>query len=667
MLIKNTTVTQQNTQTANPNSELGPVVMRIDTKDLIKDDGETYYSLYKGTFAYFFDDPTRKHNRVIVTYGKKAKVLRINEFLIHLVLWRANVVFKLPIIEEDFHPLANPTNKTFESLMEYVTKRLIDCKGEVTEEICDCVSAIKEQFSSIAEGYSSIVCNTMSMYDIIQFRKRNKEFKRLTDTNLDPSKSTKELEAELKQCEKDLIKVIKEDDRNCFAPYIRSGRVKSGQLTQLLCAVGTRPDIDKTILPLPIRRGYVRGFQNTAEYFMESVTARDAMLTKNDSLPRSGFLSRKINRLTSDIHVNYKVKDCGTKYLLNFEIVNEDYLKMAEGKYYLDEQSGMLKAIKTSDKHLIGKTVKIRSTIFCACKDGVCKTCVGDAAGRIKGTRLGTLPSIKSINPLSQKALSAKHMLGTKSIVITNEGIIKYFLNDGTDLYLKPEYSSSKKIFIVMLTDDVEELLSSSVLDTEDSSIDARIQLNYVAIRDNGVTYTIENEGMNVTLSEDMIAAKNIFITDPENPDYTLIPVYKTEPDAAIFSIILDTEEITRYLNSFIGTIDRTSISRFTTVDELMAEMNRIIYDSGFINKMIHFESMIKAMVRDKYNELIPPDFSKPNAEYQLLKVSSAIEKKDMYTTLAFQGLRRLFKDLSMRERYGKSLYDHFFAISGLY
>jgi hypothetical protein len=98
-----------------------------------------------------------------------------------------------------------------------------------------------------------------------------------------------------------------------------------------------------------------------------------------------------------------------------------------------------------------------------------------------------------------------------------------------------------------------------------------------------------------------------------------------------------------------------------------MAEMNRIIYDSGFINKMIHFESMIKAMVRDKYNELIPPDFSKPNAEYQLLKVSSAIEKKDMYTTLAFQGLRRLFKDLSMRERYGKSLYDHFFAISGLY
>ena len=670
MLIKTNEIQNQSKNITNLNSNgQNSVVLEVDAKDLLKDKGVTYYSLYKGTFAYIFDEPSRRNNKVLVKYDKnKYKIMKVSEFLIHLVLWRANVTFDIPIIEEDFHNLTNPTNKTFEKLMEYAAKRLIDYKDGITPGICDCISAIKEEFSTIAEGFSAVACNTISLYDVIQFRKRNKEFRRLTDTNLDTSKTIKDLEIQLKQCEKDLIKVIKEDNNNCFAPYIRSGRVKTGQLTQMLCAVGTRPDIDKTILPLPIRRSYVRGFQNTAEYFMESVTARDAMLTKNDSLPRSGFLSREINRLTSNIAINYKVDDCGTKYLLNFTVENEDYLKMAEGKYYVDETSGKLKEVKLTDKHLVGKTIKMRSTIYCNCEDGmVCKTCVGAAANRLRGTRLGTLPPIKSINPLSQKALSAKHMLGTKSITVTNEALLKYFINSGTDLYLKPEHSTSKKIYIVVLTDDVEELLSSSVLDTDDSSVDARVQLNYVALRDNGFTHIIENEGMNLTLSDDVVMNKNIFVQDPENPDYTLIPIHKLESDSSIFSVILDTEEITKYLNTFIGAIDRTSISRFSTIDELMAEMNRIIYDSGFINKIIHFESIIKIMVRDGDNDLIPADFTKPNAKYQLLKVSSAIEKKDMYTALSFQGLRRLFKDISMKERYGKSLYDPFFTISGLY
>ena len=72
-------------------------------------------------------------------------------------------------------------------------------------------------------------------------------------------------------------------------------------------------------------------------------------------------------------------------------------------------------------------------------------------------------------------------------------------------------------------------------------------------------------------------------------------------------------------------------------------------------------------MVRAADNDLILPDFSIKDVPYQILKVSTAIEHKDMYTALSFQGLRRLFKDLSMQRRYGKSLYDSFFLISELY
>ena len=646
------------------------IVMKFDIKDLLSDEGATYFSMLRGAFAYFFDDPKRKHNHVMVLYGKnKAKVMRVNDLIIHLILWRVNVVFNIPFDESDFYNLSNPTNKMFVKLIDTVTKKAIAHENGVTPSICECIASIKELFSMLAEGNSFIVCNTISIYDTLQFRKRNKKFRDLTDTVLDPSKSIKELEVELKQCEKDLVKVIMEDDKNCYAPYIRSGRVKSGQLTQCLCAVGTRPDIDKTILPLPIQRSYLRGFQNAAEYFMESVTARDAMMTKNDSLPRSGFLSRKINRLTSTIRINYKNADCGTQHYLIYTVENEDYLKMIEGKNYLDPETGKLKEVKASDKHLIGQTIKLRSFIFCAEKDGcVCKACVGESiANRLAGTRLGCLPSIKSINPLSQKALSAKHMLGTKSITITNEALIKYCVNDGVDIYIKPEYANSRKIFLVVSSDDVEELMNSSVLDTEDSTVDARIDLSYVAIRDNGMEYPIENEGMSVALADNIVENKNLFQTDPENPDFTLIPIAKVENDTPLLSIVLDTEEITKYLNTFIGTVDRISINRFHTADELMKEMNRIIYESGFVNRIIHFESIIRSMVRAADNDLILPDFSIKDVPYQILKVSTAIEHKDMYTALSFQGLRRLFKDLSMQRRYGKSLYDSFFLISELY
>ena len=216
-----------------------------------------------------------------------------------------------------------------------------------------------------------------------------------------------------------------------------------------------------------------------------------------------------------------------------------------------------------------------------------------------------------------------------------------------------------------MNSDDIEDLIYSSV-DVEDDSIDTTVPLEYVAIRDNGVDHVIENEGMRISLSDTLIQNKNIFIDDKDS-DYVLIPISKIDSDQPVFSAILDTEEISKYLNSLLGIIDRLSISKYETFDQLMNDMNHIIYTSGFVNNIIHSECIIRSMIRDAYDDRKLPDFSNHDVKYKLLKVSSAIEKKDMYTALSFQGLRRLFKTLSIRQRYGTSLYDPFFRISDLY
>jgi hypothetical protein len=592
--------------------------------------------------------------------------MTIPQLLLHLIFWRANVIFQIKITDDHiYRDLSNPSSKTFSNIIEKITQMLVESEEAVTPQICECIASIKENLSVLAQNYSSIQCNTISLYDIIQFKNRNKDFNRLINTKLSKDKTIKETEMIMSECQKQLMDTINTDKMNCLYPYSKSGRVKSAQLTQLLCCVGTRPDIDKTILPWPVERGYIHGLQNAAEYFSETITARDAMMTKNDSLPRSGLLSREITRLTSNIYINYNIEDCGNDYYLNYLVENEDYLRMVKGKFYFDEDSGKEKEITMRDKHLIGKVIKLRTLITCRCKDGVCKKCVGTVNIRLRGTRLGTLPSIKSINPLSQKALSAKHFLGTKSIAITNEALDKYCYSDGMDFFIKSEFINKKQLYIVVNSDDIEDLIYSSV-DIEDDSIDTTVPLEYVAIRDNGVDHVIENEGMRISLSDAIIQNKNIFIEDKDS-DYVLIPISKIDCDQPVFSAILDTEEISKYLNSLLSTIDRLSISKYETFDQLMDDMNHIIYTSGFVNNIIHSECIIRSMIRDAYDDRKLPDFSNHDVKYKLLKVSSAIEKKDMYTALSYQGLRRLFKTLSIRQRYGTSLYDPFFRIGDLY
>jgi hypothetical protein len=360
------------------------------------------------------------------------------------------------------------------------------------------------------------------------------------------------------------------------------------------------------------------------------------------------------------------VQDCGTKHTLRFDVKNADYLQMIIGKYYYDDKD-RLKVVSQADTHLIGKVIRMRSFITCALKKGVCQTCVGKVSKRIIGTRLGALPPIKVINLLSNKAMSGKHDMSTNSIAIVNEALLKYFYHDGVDFYVNQEYCNSRDLFLVINQDDVEELLYSSNFDVEDDTIDTRVQLSYVAIREKGVNHVLENEGMRIFLSDETIAQKNIFIDDPEDPDYVLIPIYKLDSSNPVFNVILDTEEISKYLNNFISVIDRKTVSKFQTYDNLIEEMNRIVYEAGFKNDIIHFESIVNCMIRDVNDITVRPDFSKPNIDYQILRISSAIEKKDLYTTLSFQGLRRLFKDITIRRRTGTSLYDPFFRISPLF
>lgn len=641
-------------------------VLSINVCDLLKDK-KLYYSLHRSLYAYIFDNPKRLSNKVIVFYtDTNAIEMKISQLVYHILFWRANVEFNIPITREFFWDITKPNKIMFENTFEFVSKILVENNnGIASKEIGECISQIKSDFSDYARSFSSVKCNTISLFSIIEFSKRNEDFRNLLNTSLDKSKPIKELEEEMVEVTRKLGKTILEDGKNCFADYYKADRLNRAQLSSVLCTVGTRADVDKTVFPWPITKGYIHGIQNAAEFVMEMATSFGVMIAKNNNLPLSGFLSREGTHIAGGISIDYDVEDCHTENFLNFYVENEDYFKMIQNKYMVLED-GSVKEITPNDSYIIGTTVRLRTVIGCALKGDkhVCKTCVGSNANRMKGTKVGMLSSIKNVNPISQKSLSGKHHTKTKSIEITNSAILKYFHNDSTTLYINPEYANDKDMYLVISQEDVEEIMYSNSLDIDDGTVDAIIDLGYLAVRDHGVDYPIENEGCRFVLSEETIQKKSIFKEDPENDDYILIPINKLGSENPVVSIIIDNEEISKYLNAFINMIDRKYNEHFKTYDELVKELVDVVYASGFVNRLIYFELTLYNMVRDLNDVTKRPDFSIKGAPYRILKISTSIENMDMFTAFSFQQFKRLLSSPSIRERYGTSQYDRFFKIS---
>ena len=191
------------------------IVMEIDTKDLLKDKGANYYALFTGANAYFFDNPIDTiHNCVLVKCGKNYYILTIPMLILDLIFWSANEMYS--------YAKEHLNKNTFNNITEHVTKMLVDSQQKVTPEISRCLADIKNNLSRFSQNFSSVKCNTLSIWSILQFKNRNKEFNTLFNTTLDPSKTIKETEIIVKDCEKRLTKVIAEDDLNCFKPYVMS-------------------------------------------------------------------------------------------------------------------------------------------------------------------------------------------------------------------------------------------------------------------------------------------------------------------------------------------------------------------------------------------------------------------------------------------------------------
>ena len=199
-----------------------------------------------------------------------------------------------------------------------------------------------------------------------------------------------------------------------------SGLIESGargswdQVRQLVFCRGFVSDFSGRISEKPVKHSLVEGL-NQEEFFISTYGSRKGLLDVALVTGKSGHLTRKCIYTTVNLELDPYLEDCGASDGL---VVSVDHEKLARAlvfRYYMKDD-GSLQLIDFSNyKELIGKTVKLRSPVYCT-SERVCRKCYGDLYDITRSRFIGIIASHSLTEVNTQLVLRTFHKSGVAHV-----------------------------------------------------------------------------------------------------------------------------------------------------------------------------------------------------------------------------------------------------------
>ncbi len=471
------------------------------------------------------------------------------------------------------------------------------------------------------------------------------------------------------------IKEAPEHRHNPLAIAIRTGIARMGQALQCLGPRGFVTDVDSHIFSEPIMTGYVHGIRSLYGSAIESRSASKALMNTTKPLQDSEYFSRRQQLVCMNVR-NLHMCDCGSKHYLHWHVRGKRYegttkvsdgdLATIAGKYYLDEATNTLKVVKTTDTHLVGTTIKLRSiTAGCQHPDpnGVCEVCFGELALALPiNSNLGHSVCVTMTSVLAQLILSTKHY-DSSSVV---EGIVlkpiekKYLTSEinGNSYYLS-EKLKGKKVKLYILVDDAKGLPDLRLFeDTRIFNLERMSQFDTVMISvedKNGVIETtslsVMVNGRKSSLTTDMLthikatgypivkdARDGKYEFDMTNWDYSK-PVFVLP--MRHFNMSQHQSEIARMLEATAEEMEKrsNSVSPVAMLMEFHDLVNKRLNVNLSVLDAIIYSSMVVSVDEPNY------DLPKPWTTSGLGVLRSLLGNRSLSAMMGYQGHRQTFTD----------------------
>lgn len=342
-------------------------------------------------------------------------------------------------------------------------------------------------------------------------------------------------------------------------------------------------------------------------------------------------------------------------------------LSRLEGRFYKTKKSSsFLKVISIEDIHLIGKTIYLRSPIYCTNKNGkICSKCYGELYNNNREINIGVIAGTIITSRFTQNILSSKHSLMTNSQKIElPSDYDKYFILDGSSLLLDTNnINDIKEYSLVLYEKDLQTDVMDDYEDNEDMPLNIIEELtcSYCRIEAFGesVLKLTEENGMQLKLTEYTKTLVNKYSKDD---DKIVIPLSSIDSNEILFEFDVANHELTKTLNQVKDLLEKKEHGGCETIEELVQMFNRLLIDGKIYSMSIHAEIIIRGLIRDAKDVLRLPDWTKSDTEYTILTVQKALmENPSPLISLSYERVEEQLRKVLTFRKFKPSLIDKLF------
>ncbi len=345
---------------------------------------------------------------------------------------------------------------------------------------------------------------------------------------------------------------------------------------------------------------------------------------------------------------------CDSVATVDYDINNDTFLSLLDGRYYYDEIGEMKLLDYKKDKKLIGKKVRFRSPATCNSKEGICKYCYGKLYDINKDLfSVGALSALKNTEKVSQSQLSTKHNQTTNSSELNfGEGFDELFEVTSTEISIREDSDLDADLYIKFI-DMYEEEIDDSIFyythkfDIIDSS--------------NTTLYHIEEEHeAKMYLNEQLIDLYKK-LKDKSTP----ISLENVDDELSLFIIEVKNKEVTEPLKVFQKILNTNEHAGAKNISELCQLYSEALINMGLRYHLTNAEVIIRAFVRKRTNILEYPEFSRGGNPYdwQIIKLSDALlHNPSAIISMAYGYLRKQLVGTELYEKTAPSHLDTLFV-----
>lgn len=625
-----------------------------------------YYDILKHTLGT--DNNLSQKIKVKLADGNIVS-LTLPDFIVNIVMWRPMITFKTAPTKNEVFDCTCITQSVIKNYLDTIYIRPYRSKVEskiLNEELCEIIERLKR----FVEDFGIILGITYNFYQIKKMCEKNKRFKELIHCHIPEGLQPAEVEEFGKGVKSELIDILSKSNTG-FAPLLNSeAGFNTNQFLECLGIIGNKPDLDGNTLPVPIDSNImIRGLDSPTHYYLDATGGRKALIMNKKYTGNSGYFSRKLNLLTLDTKLhpdpNY---DCGTKHHLKYLIDDMDSLLRIEGRYYklnLDDKE--YKIIKYDDTNLIGKVIYMRTPTKC-CGDKICRMCYGELYDTNIDIAPGVIGSTNLSSRFTQKILSSKHAMITKSQKIEfDKDIEKLFILDGNQLFLDESSDLlNSNLYLTIYNSSLNAEVDDEVNEDEDGEVNIEVyntlECDAMYITDSSKNKLIEvkeHNGMILNISEYL---KSLIDKYDRNGKVVRIPLSTISSDEVLASIDVANFELTKTLIQVKGILEKEEHGNCTDIDSLIYKFNRLLIDGSIYIHLVHAEIIVRNLIRSNTDILERPDFTKDNPEYIILTVQKAlINNPSPLISLSFERVEEQLKSVLTFRKKKRSTIDQLF------